>query len=759
MARDRSQGAGATGWWAPRLAVVASLACAAVLAGGASSAHAAGYAEIGSFGEEGSGAGQLKEPRDGAVNEVTHDLYVADTGNNRVEEFTAQGAFVLMFGKEVNETKKTNVCTQVEIETEGVTCKAGEAGSASGEADFTEPKGVAVDNSGLTDKEDVYVTDAGNNRVEVFSSSGAYITEFDGKETPEIEGSKSFSQPWGLAVDGNGDVYVAERGHDVVDKFSPLGTAFLSTPYLTGLDEPTSVAIDSRPGSEAIYVGNHRHNVEKFNYATGAPEGPPIDPSEYLFGVAVNMATGDIYISEEEPEEERIMEPFMTRIKEFSATGALLETFGSFPGPPSTAVAVDSSTGTVYAVLHEGDKVEAFSSTIVLPTSITGASSAQSASAMVEGEVNPNGVAITECRFDYGITAHYGQHPPALCSHPSASEVGEGTSPVKVSAELTGLTPNQTYHYRLVAANASASKRGEDGEFTTDAVSPTVNDRPPSVSGITRTTVLLSGTINPEHSATTYHFVYGTTTAYGSNTTQASAGSGFGDEPAGPIELTGLQAGTTYHYALVASNPAGTSTTSNEDDTFTTAPRTPPLVSTGAASGVTQTRATVSGTVDPRGLQTSYEFELGTVIEGQLVYNGARVFGSAGTGTGAETIKLNLDNLAPGVTYHYRIAATNADGTEYGADQSFTTGSFPAGFTLPAAAAFIPYISIAELDAREAQEGRKATIPPKPLTKAQKLTKALEACKKDKSKKKRKACEKQARRKYAPAKSGAKKKH
>ena len=266
----------------------------------------------------------------------------------------------------------------------------------------------------------------------------------------------------------------------MLDKFSPLGLAYIASPYLTGLTSPTQVAVDSNTGNEAIYIRQRFTNIAKFNYSTGASEGE-VDAGEQTQDVAVNTVTNDVYVSEK------------TQVSEYQPGGPILiEPFGTFPPESETSIAVDSSTGTVYVVLHESDKVEVFSSTIVLPTVVAGPASAQKASATVEGEINPNGVAVTECRFEYGTTTKYGQQPLALCSHPSASEVGEGTSAVKVSAQLNGLTPNQTYHYRLVAGNASASNHGGDGEFTTRAV-PAVDNQPPSASGVTRTSALLVG--------------------------------------------------------------------------------------------------------------------------------------------------------------------------------------------------------------------------------------------------------------------------
>jgi hypothetical protein len=90
-----------------------------------------------SFGAPGSGNGQLSlaEHSSLAVNQSSHDVYVADTGNKRVEEFTAAGAFVRTFGS------------------------------------FQQPTFVAIDNSGGPSSGDVYVADIGNGTVAKFTAA------------------------------------------------------------------------------------------------------------------------------------------------------------------------------------------------------------------------------------------------------------------------------------------------------------------------------------------------------------------------------------------------------------------------------------------------------------------------------------------------------------------------------------------------------------------------------------------------------------
>jgi hypothetical protein len=84
---------------------------------------------------------------------------------------------------------------------------------------------------------------------------------------------------------------------------------------------------------------------------------------------------------------------------------------------------------------------------------------------------------------------------------------------------------------------------------------------------VTQTGAMVNGTVNPERLGTSYHFEYGTSTAYGTSTPLGDAGAGTADVPVNAT-LTGLAAGTTYHYRLVATNAGGT--TPGADMTFAT---------------------------------------------------------------------------------------------------------------------------------------------------------------------------------------------
>ncbi len=198
-----------------------------------------------------------------------------------------------------------------------------------------------------------------------------------------------------------------------------------------------------------------------------------------------------------------------------------------------------------------------------LQSMITGyASSMTSDSATLNGAVNPNGIS-TECYFEYGTDTSYG-------STTGYMSVGSGTSHVSISADLTGLNPDTTYHFRLVATNGGGTSYGEDQTFTTTTTAsleaPTVTTG--SATSVTSGSVTLNGSVYPNGLSTTYYFEYGADTSYGSTTTEADMGSGT-EELSVSADLTGLSEGTTYHFRLVATNGGGTSY--GEDGIFATA--------------------------------------------------------------------------------------------------------------------------------------------------------------------------------------------
>ena len=304
--------------------------------------------------------------------------------------------------------------------------------------------------------------------------------------------------------------------------------------------------------------------------------------------------------------------------------------------------------------------------TAAAPVAITGTVSAVGGtSATLNGTVNPSGAA-TDWWFEYGTSTAYG-------SKTTTTDAGSGVANLSVSRALSGLAPATTYHYRLVAKNASTTN-GADGLFTTASPPVAVTS---TATGVGPTGATLGGTVNPNGQSTDWYVDYGTSTSYGTKTATTSAGSGTASK-AVSIAVGSLTPGKTYHFRLVAKSSAGT--TEGADRTFVTAE--PPTAVTSAASSIGTTSARLNGSVDPNSRPTTYSFEIGTTT----AYGTKTSSSSAGSGSNSTNVSKTVNGLVPGALYHFRIVATSDAGTVTGADRTFTTLSPPTAATGAAAA-------------------------------------------------------------------------
>lgn len=188
-----------------------------------------------------------------------------------------------------------------------------------------------------------------------------------------------------------------------------------------------------------------------------------------------------------------------------------------------------------------------------------------------------------------------------------------------------------------------------------------------AANSIASTSVNLNGTVNPEGQDATYEFEYGTSLSYGSEVPVSAGGAGSGTT-ALPVTATAndLTAGTAYHFRLVATNATGT--TDGADVQFV-AGADEPAVTLNAATDVTGGSATLSGTVNPEGFVTTYQFNYGTTTS----LGSSTAVTGAGSGTSPVNASAGLTSLVPETTYYYQIEADiPTGGTTEGLDH-FTT--------------------------------------------------------------------------------------
>ncbi len=183
------------------------------------------------------------------------------------------------------------------------------------------------------------------------------------------------------------------------------------------------------------------------------------------------------------------------------------------------------------------------------------------------------------------------------------------------------------------------------------------------ITSITETaadSAIARGVVNPNGDTATVFFEYSTSANFTANlvatTSQAITGTTAQSVSA---DLVSLSPGTTYYVRL----KAGTHTS----PTFIFGP---PVATTGASSDVGKSVATLRGTANPNGRETSAVLEYGPTTG----YGTTVTLASAGTGSSPVILEADLTGLTPQRTYHYRFSATNSAGTTNGEDATFTTG-------------------------------------------------------------------------------------
>jgi len=306
--------------------------------------------------------------------DASGNIYVTDSGNDRIQKFNSSGEFITMWGTSgsgdgqfisptaiaVDNNGDVYVCDQTPDRIQKFTSSGGFitkwGSTGSGPGLFDDPSGIAVDGSG-----NVFVTDKNNRRIQKFTSTGVFITTWGSSGV----GDGQFQNPKGLAADAAGNIYVVDAGNYRIQKFNNSGT-FLSEWGDSGTDDgffdsPIGIAID---GSQNIFVtdaGNDNQRIQKFN-STGAfiskwgqrgtGNGEFVDP----MGVTVN-ANGDIYVCEWSND----------RIQKFDNNGTFILKWGSvaagdmefFYNP--AGVTTDAS-GNIYVADTDNHRIQKYNS-------------------------------------------------------------------------------------------------------------------------------------------------------------------------------------------------------------------------------------------------------------------------------------------------------------------------------------------------------------------------------------------------------------
>jgi len=258
-------------------------------------------------GEPGGRGGQMISPT-GIALDQQGNVYVADTGNNRIQVFTNNGTYIREWGgfygdREGQMRSPTGIALDQQgnvyvadtgnnrirvFSSNGILIR--EWGGRYGDTSADEmrlPEGIALDQG------NVYVADTGNNRIRVFSSNGILIREWGGEYGSEEGQMRS---PTGIALDQQGNVYVADTGNNRIQVFTNNGTLIREWGGKQGVENdrmrlPEGIALDQQGNVYVADTGNNRIQVFTNNgtYITGWGEYSYHDEMRFPEGIAVDQ--------------------------------------------------------------------------------------------------------------------------------------------------------------------------------------------------------------------------------------------------------------------------------------------------------------------------------------------------------------------------------------------------------------------------------------------------------------------------------------
>ncbi|MEA2215680.1 MAG: hypothetical protein QOK19_1241 [Solirubrobacteraceae bacterium] len=448
-----------------RVLLCAMLGCICLLLVAASSASALRqrgheFSEAQSFGSPGSGDGQFKEASGVAVNEASGDVYVVDSGNNRVERFNAAHEFVSAWGYGVKDGKKEfEICTSE--------CRAGLAGKAKGELHGA--RTIAIDNSGGPNQGDLYVEavtpfeeEIGGKEIETeyaqfdkFSPTGDLLGQIKAWK------GEKFEEPHGVTVGPHGEVWIynEEYFYGFAGEAKNKPTKFVES-EATG-EQRTGLAVDPvAPGEGGFYVA---HELEGGDAPTVVGKEKVLAEGEEFVGIPLVEAldTANTTGLSAEPVTGNVYLDHGTTVTEFDSGTEPVQTVGSGHLVAGTGLFVDRKSETLFVADAGSGRVAVFIPEPPGPPLIDelAAAEATSTSVTLTALIDPHGSA-TEYAFRYST----GPVPvaSATCASPCvqvpATPASIGSAFGDVEAKLTeahvgDLAPATVYHYRVYAIN------------------------------------------------------------------------------------------------------------------------------------------------------------------------------------------------------------------------------------------------------------------------------------------------------------------
>ena len=417
---------------------------------------------------DGNGAAANFNSPFGIVLDATGNLYVSDRNNSRIRKITSTGEVSTFAGSTY-----------------------GFSDGSSAASKFSYPNGVTLDGSG-----NLYVADPGNSRIRKITPAGVVSTFAGSSEIGFADGtgaSAKFRLPEGVAVDGSGNVYVADTENHRIRKITQAGVvSTLAGSALTGsangtgsaasFYRPTGVAVD---GIGNIYVTDQfNHLIRKISTAgvvstlagkgsAGYTDGTGTAAKfRYPTGVALD-GNGNIYVADEDNHSIRMISSY--RIDPALPGGLIFDPrTGTISGTPTAAMA--AKVYTIYAQNSAGTTTTTLTLTIAGPPTLTtsAASNVTSGGATLNGTVNANGGTTSALTIKYSTSqadVDAGNGTSATVSPVSVS----GNTVTAVSAAITGLTASTTYYFRVSATNVAGTTNGSTLSFKTSAPPPNIS--------------------------------------------------------------------------------------------------------------------------------------------------------------------------------------------------------------------------------------------------------------------------------------------
>ncbi len=390
------------------------------------------------FGSEGSGNGQFDRPGGVAIG-ADDDLWVLDTGNDRVQEFTNEGHYLTQFGSE-----------------------------GSGNGEFDEPLGIAVDASG-----DLWVLDSGNYRVEEFNQNGEYLSQFP----LEIPDEGRLGQTEGIAVDAHGDVWVSDTSQGRLVVFKTDGE-YLKTVSVEGTEpgrtgEPEGLAVDVHGD---VWVADWNDTIDEYSEegnlirqiaSEGSSDGQLWAPYAITTDFEGNVWVGEIGND---------------RVQEFNQSGEYIREFGvqgseegDFDFGVPMGLAVDSS-GDIWVADTWNQRVERWGPGVpITPLNVTTPS--------VSGE-SAVGATLTAIRGGWNGTPPFSYSYQWQRCDKEGKECNNIEGATEVEYQLDEGDLGRTLRVTVTASNEGGSSHATSSPSAIISLpAPPVNIEPPSITG------------------------------------------------------------------------------------------------------------------------------------------------------------------------------------------------------------------------------------------------------------------------------------